>query len=143
MNYKKIHIGSLISQKVTEASIDIGHISSSLGYSIEDIRGMYESESLDVAALLNWSKLLHYDFFRLYSQHLILYAPQQKADLQNLNQKEPVLRRNVYTVEIIEFILEKITSGQMTKLEVMNRYNIPKTTLFKWFYKYGTENNPR
>jgi transposase-like protein len=39
-------------------------------------------------------------------------------------------------VEIIAFIMEKISSGEMTKLQIINRYGIPKTTLYKWISKY-------
>ena len=49
----------------------------------------------------------------------------------------PQFRKNIYTKEIIEFILGKIESGEMTKNQVMERYSIPKTTLYKWISKYG------
>lgn len=142
MNYKNIHIGSLISQKVQESSIKVDRIVNFFKCDIQEIQKMYEAESLDTKAMLSWCKLLKCDFFRIYSHHLILYAPPQKILLKTNSQKEKSVsefRKNVYTVEIIEFIVEKITSGKMTKLQVINRYNIPKTTLYKWVHKYNNK----
>ena len=100
---------------------------------------MYESKSLDTELLLRWSKLLEYDFFRIYSQHLILYAPisaDEKANQQNVNTSLPQFRKNIYTKEIIDFILEQIEKKEMTKNQIMERYRIPKTTLYKWISKH-------
>lgn len=101
---------------------------------------MYSSQSLDAEILLKWCKLLEYDFFRIYSQHLILYAPpaanekieQQKDKKTNL----PQFRKNIYTKEVIDFILELIANGEKTKKQVIEEYRIPKTTLYKWISKY-------
>ena len=139
INLKNIKIGSLIYKGVKDADIDIQRISNFFQCSEMDIEQMYKSESLDTNTLLKWSKLLEYDFFRIYSQHLILFAPpaaetkQQNKKITNL----PQFRKNIYTREIIDFILEQITTGEMTKSQVMERYRIPKTTLYKWISKYG------
>lgn len=95
---------------------------------------MYKQKNLTTDILLKWCKLLEYDFFRLYSQHLILYAPpaKQKENEKNKNSSLPQFRKNIYTKEIIDFILEQISNGKMIKNEVIEQYRIPKTTLFKW-----------
>ena len=100
---------------------------------------MYKHKSLDTEILLKWSKLLEYDFFRIYTQHLILYAPPVKQEENENNKKSslPQFRKNIYTKEIIDFILEQISNGKMTKNEVIERYRIPKTTLYKWISKYS------
>lgn len=100
---------------------------------------MYKHKSLDTEILLRWCKLLEYDFFRIYSQHLILYAPPstKKENPKKKKSSLPKFRKNIYTKEVIEFILGKIESGEMTKNQVMERYSIPKTTLYKWISKYG------
>ena len=105
----------------------------------EEIKEMFLQESISTDLLLKWSKLLEYDFFRLYTQHLILYAPPVKQEENENNKKSslPQFRKNIYTKEIIDFILEQISNGKMTKNEVIERYRIPKTTLYKWISKYS------
>jgi hypothetical protein len=102
----------------------------------EEIYHMYGSNEIGTEKLLRWSKLLDYDFFRIYTQHLILYSPpennKQKAETKT---ELPVFRKNIYTREIIDFILELIHTGVKTKAEIMQEYRIPKTTLYKWISK--------
>lgn len=138
MNFKDIHIGSLISQKVTESGIEISRICNFIKSTEQEITQMYEAKSLDCEILLRWSKLLEYDFFRIYSQHMILYSPLSKSD--NINKstssKLPKFRKNIYTKDIINFILELIESKEKTTQQIINEYNIPKTTLYIWIKKY-------
>ena len=139
MNFKEIHIGSLLNQLVTESGIEVSRICNFLKCTKKEISKMYESKSLDTELLLRWSKLLEYDFFRIYSQHLILYAPisaDEKANQQNVNTSLPQFRKNIYTKEIIDFILEQIEKKEMTKNQIIKRYRIPKTTLYKWISKH-------
>jgi hypothetical protein len=51
----------------------------------EAIDKIFESASVETDLLLRCSKLLEYDFFRIYSSHLILYAPPSadKVKIQN------------------------------------------------------------
>ena len=139
MNFKDIHIGSFINQRVTENGIEISRICNFMKCTEKKITEMYQSKSLDTELLLRWSKLLEYDFFRVYSQHLILYAPisaDEKANQQNVNTSLRQFRKNIYTKEIIDFILEQIEKKEMTKNQIMERYRIPKTTLYKWISKH-------
>lgn len=138
MNFKEIHIGTLINHRVTESGIDISRICHFLKCEEDEVQRMYETHSLDTEILLRWSKLLEYDFFRIYSQHLILYAPSAAGDgfPKSHRSRLPQFRKNIYTREVIDFMLEQITSGNMTKKQVMEKYNIPKTTLYKWISKY-------
>ena len=83
-------------------------------------------------------------FFRIYTQHLILYAPLSAVDEKTKVKKKsslPQFRKNIYTKEIINFVLEQINTKEMTKTEVMKRYGIPKTTLYKWISKYKNLSN--
>ncbi|SFN40310.1 hypothetical protein SAMN05421594_2608 [Chryseobacterium oleae] len=134
-NFKEIKIGAFIKQKVSEENIEMGRIINFMNTPEERILKMYESDSLDCDQLLRWSKLLEYDFFRLYSHHLILYAPASIAKKEKKTSL-PQFRKNVYTVEIIDFMLELLETGKKTKLEIQNEYHIPKTTLYKWIAKY-------
>lgn len=138
MNFKNIHIGSLIEKKVAESEIKSYRICKFIHCTEAQISEMYKAPSLDTDLLLRWSKLLEYDFFRLYTQHLILYAPPgpEKRDLmKNRSSLLPVFRKNIYTKEIIDFILELIRTGKKTKPEIIQQYKIPKTTLYKWISK--------
>lgn len=139
MNFKNIHIGILINQAVTESGIEMSRICNFFKCKEKEVTEMYQAKSLDTEILLKWSKLLEYDFFRIYTQHLILYAPPVKQEENENNEKSslPQFRKNIYTKEIIDFILEQISNGKMTKNEVIERYRIPKTTLYKWISKYS------
>lgn len=141
MNFKEIHIGRLIKDRVSEYHLDIARISNFLNCSDEDIKQMYLEKELKTDLLLKWSKLLEYDFFRLYSQHLILYAPQSAKDKNSENKnksKLPTFRKNIYTREVIDFILELYNSGEKTKNQIIEEYKIPKTTFYKWLKKYNS-----
>ena len=140
MNFKHIHIGQMIEKIVAESGIEISRICNFLKCTEEEITKTYNEENLPTYVLLKWSKILEYDFFRIYSQHLILYAPpsanENKSKKENQKSTVPQFRKNIYTNEIIDFILEQVNTGKMTKNEVINRYRIPKTTLYKWISKY-------
>lgn len=136
MNFKEIHLGKLLQKKVEEENIGTARICHYFKTSEKEIDEMYKSISLDINIVLKWSKLLKYDFFRLYSHHLLLYAPKGSKKLNSKKSSLPSFRKNIYTREIIEFILDEIKNEGKTKKEIMTKYNIPKTTLFKWIQKY-------
>lgn len=116
-NFLKIDIGSLICRLVAEKGLETLRICSFFSCKEEDIIKMYNAQSLDTELLLKWSKILEYDFFRIYTQHLILYAPQSSQSDAKKTTSLPAFRKNVYTKEIIEFILEEIACGKITKKE--------------------------
>ncbi|MCT2409460.1 transposase [Chryseobacterium antibioticum] len=141
MNFKEIHIGQLIEKRVSEKEIEVTRIGKFLNCTESEITEMYKSKDLSTEILLRWSKLLEYDFFRIYSQHLLLYAPSNNSLNQNgVKGKKPsllpVFRKNIYTKEVVLFILEMITSGEKTKSQIIVEYRIPKTTLDNWINKY-------
>lgn len=140
MNFKDIHIGNLLKEKYTERGISIDRISNFLNCSTMDIEQMFLSEEISTTMLLKWSKILEYDFFRIYSQHLILYSPPSAQNLSEKTKKSkilPTFRKSIYTQEVIDFILEQILTGKKTKNQVIEEYKIPKTTLYKWISKYS------
>ncbi|MBL1222315.1 transposase [Chryseobacterium sp. L7] len=141
MNFKNIHIGQMIEKRVSESKIELSRIRKFFQDTDQEICEMYLKESLPTDILLKWSKLLEYDFFRLYTQHLILYASSSVKEIR-VDKKTilPQFRKNIYTKEVINFILEQIETGKMTKMQVMERYRIPKTTLYKWIKKYKNLN---
>lgn len=139
-NYKNIHIGKFIKERVSEREIDSDRICNFINCTVQEAEQMFKHKSLDADLLLRWSKLLEYDFFRIYTQHLILYAPpasqQYKSNPKSEGAGLPQFRKNIYTSEIIAFILEMIKSGEKTKNQVIEQYGIPKTTLYKWISKH-------
>lgn len=140
MNYKDIHIGELIEKRLLEKKLEVSRVCMFFNCSEEVLTSMYKSKNLSTDLLLRWSKLLEYDFFRLYSQHLILYSPSSKlnaSEISNITKSElPEFRKNIYTQEVIYFILELIEHKEKTILQIIDDYNIPKTTLYKWIRKY-------
>lgn len=140
LNFKNIHIGSLIKQRVAELEFDHSRICNFMKCTETEIKKMYEEASLSAEVLLKWSKLLSYDFFRIYSQHLIFYSPPAKSGEPSVkNTKLPTFRKNIYTQEIKDFILEQLHSGEMTKNQIIEQYRIPKTTLYKWIDKHQSK----
>ncbi|UWX62063.1 transposase [Chryseobacterium oranimense] len=136
MDLKEIYIGQLIKQRVSECDISITRISKFLQCSEEEIEKIYEKKSVEADVLLKLSKLLEYDFFRIYSQHLILYSPQASIKYNCAKTQLPSFRKNIYTREIIEFILDLVETQQKSKAQIIQEYGIPKTTLYKWIAKY-------
>ncbi len=143
-NFKHIHIGKYLQARVEDLQIPLDRISNFLNVTHEEIESMYQSESIDSHQLLRWCKLLEYDFFRLYSQHLILYSSPTKKDATASDKKTshhlPAFRKHIYTKEIIDFMLELINTGQKTRQEIITEYRIPKTTLYKWIAKHTDTN---
>ena len=138
MNFKNINMGNLIHQRAKECGIDSDRISNDLNLPQAEIEMIYKSETIDVNILLKISKLLEYDFFRIYTEYLILHAPQRKTKNVISKRKKTesiVFRKNIYTKEIIDFILELLESKVKTEAEITNVYRIPKTTLCKWLIK--------
>lgn len=139
INFKNIHVGQLIRLRVEEKEIETRRICNFLKCNEDDINKMYESKDLETNILLRWSKLLEYDFFRIYTQHLILYTPPSSAsgkETSKKSQKLPTFKKNIYTKEIIEFILDMVNKGEKTKLQITQEYKIPKITLHNWIAKY-------
>lgn len=137
MLYKEIHIGNFIKERAEELAISTERICNFLKKDEESVEKIYKSASIETDLLLRCSKLLEYDFFRLYSSHLILYSPPSAVDKKknHRSDKIPYFRKNIYTQEIKEFIIRKIQSGEMTQTDIIKEYSIPKSTLHRWLQK--------
>ena len=135
--FYKIHLGSMIHKRVDELDYSTEKLCKFLKLTNAELLEIYKKESLESNLILKFSKLLDYDFFRIYSQHLILYSAKENKSENNIKSKLPNFKKNVYTHEIIDYILSKINSNEMTPSEVIKRYDIPKNTLYKWLKKYS------
>lgn len=137
--FKEIHIGSLIAALFKERAIDTDRALKFLDLKEDQLNKIFNQKSIDSNLLLRFSKLLEYDLFRVYTQHLVLYAPPTTLNIKvtdNLKSTIPQFRKNVYTKEIIEFIVDLIVTKNKTVQEVITQYNIPKTTVYKWLSKH-------
>lgn len=135
---KNIHMGDLITQRIKEYKIDSSRICKFMKCTDEELTRILSQKSIESDLILRFSILLEYDFFRIYSHYLILYAPPAKVKNTTVSAESalPQFRKKLYTQEIISFILNQIDSGKKSKKEVINEYKIPKTTLYKWISKY-------
>lgn len=142
INFKNIHIGQIIKKRCAEIDIKSHTICEHLQCTEKDIQETFISQSIDTSLLLQWSKLLEYDFFRIYTQHITLFTSYPKTpDSSSVGEQkpQPQYSKNIYTKEIIDFILDSVNSGLKTKKQIIEEYRIPKTTLYKWFKKYNTD----
>lgn len=135
-NYQDIKIGNLIEKEVNEKNIDISRICDNLKCTVDEINDLFNAESIETDKLLKLSKVLEYDFFRLYSQHLLLYAPASKSKNHNKESKLPKFRKNIYSDDVVQYMLKQIESGEKSKNQIISEYKIPKTTLYKWLKKH-------
>lgn len=141
-NFRNIHIGKLIYNRLKECEVSFERAAVFLKVSEEDLERIFTQKSLNSEMLLRCSKLLKYDFFRIYSQHLILYSPQNS----NTDKKEerkttlPIFKKNIYTKEVINYLVELVDNGNKTCKEIQHEYNIPATTVLRWQNKYSKKN---
>jgi len=136
MDIKNIHIGSHIKKIAQIKELSITRACIFLKCSHKDILNMYEKDTLETKLLLRWSKLLEYNFFMLYHSHLQIFSP-KAASTKLLSAKEKdreqyEFRKNIYSEEIILWLLEKIEHGELTTQEIIKKYNIPRTTIYRW-----------
>ena len=137
-NLKEINIGEMIQTRWKELDISLERTCKFLDCSVDELNQTFTKPQIATDVLLKWSKLLEYDFFRLYSHHLILYAPASpsKNNKAKVKTKLPEFRKSVYTKEVIDYIMKQIANNQKTPAQVIAEYRIPKTTLYKWIHKY-------
>lgn len=139
--FKDIFIGQLIQNRVNELDIPLERICKFLKISEKNLFNIYADKEINTELLLKFSKLLEYDFFRIYSQHLVLYAPPANVEYKSKpDHKEPTklpsFNKNLYTIELIEFIVELVETGEKKASAIITDYRIPKTTLYKWLKKH-------
>lgn len=142
MDYKNISIGSLIEERIKELDIDMERLHKFVGIDNEQLQRIISDNNVDADTLLRFCKILEYDFFRLYSQHLLLFSPVSKKTAQRNIEKSqvlPTVRKQLYTKEVILFILKKYESKSMSVQQIITDYNIPKSTLYRWITKYSKD----
>lgn len=65
-----MHIGQLIRQQVDEQGKTVVWFARQLSYSRTNVYKIYDKASIDTDVLIRISNILHYDFFKLYSEEL-------------------------------------------------------------------------
>jgi predicted transcriptional regulator len=139
---RDIHIGDIISKILEIKRINKKDFGQSIDASIFEIKNILKGKSMDTNLLLKCSKVLRYDFFRLYSSHLMLHhgisnSMSNKKEQNNIDGIN--IRKNVYTKELILYLISKVRNKEMTTKEVINKFGIPRTTFYKWLQKYPKE----
>ncbi len=143
MNYKSIHIGTHLKRIAELRNLSVSRACLFLKCTHQDILNMYTCKTLEVDVLLRWCKLLDYNFFMLYHSHLQLYKPAAmstrlpKAKLAKHEQLY-LFRKNLYSPDIIDWLLEQIEKKELTPQEIINKYHIPRTTIYRWIKQRQT-----
>lgn len=134
---KDIHIGKIIFTAFSESNLTEDFICEKIKCSSDELQQIYSEKNIDCLMLLQFSKLFRYDFFRIYSYHLCLYSAHSKKNPSDQKADNRLyVRKNFYSMEIIQFILGLIADGTKTKEQITEDYRIPTTTLHKWIKKY-------
>lgn len=142
MDFKSIHIGTHIRRIADIRELSISRACIFLNCNHKDIKEMYTKKSLDSDLLLRWCKLLDYNFFMFYHSHLQIYKPSasitklKNHQISNEEHKNYSFRKNLYMPEIIDWLLFKLDKGELTVKEIIEIYNIPRTTIYRWKKKY-------
>jgi hypothetical protein len=132
-NLRDIHIGNLLQECVNNEGIKSNDLIRKMKISKHKLMATFASKSIETEDLLKWSKFFNIDFFRLYSGHLILHhgisgiAPKKTEKTTKIH-----IRKNVYTLEIKQFVLSQIESNELSITDAISKYNIPKSTIYKW-----------
>jgi Helix-turn-helix domain len=136
MNLKNIHIGQIIHAKVEDQSMTQKRILNYFDCDEQDLHNMYNSKSLDTDLLLKWCKLLKVDLFRMFVAHLAMYHA-VTINKSKVKQERGVgeFRKNVYSVEVRNFVLQQVKNGNMSITDIISKYNIPRTTIYTWIRK--------
>jgi hypothetical protein len=132
IDFKKIHLGKVIKDLVQELDISEEFIMQRIKCDKNMLQSYYKSENIDVKSMLKWSKILRFDLFRLYSMHLMLHHGISMKPKNKQIKKELGLRKNVYTHEMKIFIINQIRNNAITISGAIEKYSIPKTTIYKW-----------
>jgi hypothetical protein len=106
----------------------------------ESLDEIYNTKNVKLYELLEWSKFLRFDLFRLFSMHLMLHhgisiSKSLKAD----GNAGISIRKNVYTQEIKVFVVSQIRNEEISVPDAIRKYSIPKTTLYKWLKQVSYE----
>lgn len=139
-DYKHIHIGHHIKSVAELKELSVARACKFLKCSAADIKDMYSKPSLDSQLLLMWCKLLDYNFFMFYHTHLQLYEPSassakfgSKPKLKNKEEAEEyTFRKNLYSPEIIEWLMNQFENNTLSAQDIIQKYKIPKTTFYRW-----------
>lgn len=141
LNYKNIHIGHHVKEIARIKNLSMPRACTFLKCNAIEVMRMYELQSMESELLLQWCKLLEYNFFMFYHSHLQLYKPSaatahiiQDKNESNLHESY-TFKKNIYSPEIIEYILGKLDKNEVSVKDIITKYNIPRTTIYRWVKK--------
>lgn len=103
MPTSNIHIGKLINKVWKQKNISIKQTLDSLKCNEEDVYKMLKKKSINTDKLLKWSRLLKYDFFRIYSQHLNPFTPKISGECPAMGKGKVLDAANIQSALLEEF----------------------------------------
>lgn len=53
--------------------------------------------------------------------------------------KPYIFRKNLYSSDIVNWLLERIEKEELSVNEIMTKYNIPRTTIYRWIKRRKTK----
>ncbi|MDZ4838798.1 MAG: helix-turn-helix domain-containing protein [Bacteroidota bacterium] len=136
-------IGHVIGHVLQERGMDKVTFAKLLDVSYPTALSILKSNNVRTEDLMLISQILKYDFFRIFSSELkkvcpaagrnILHGSSVGAAGIKVNKDEiPHFKKHLYTTEFIETIISDISKGEISKYEALKKYDIPKTTLYRW-----------
>ena len=69
METKKIHIGSLIEQRLSQSSLSVAEFARRINKTRENVYNIFKRPSIDTALLKQISETLNHDFFQYFSNN--------------------------------------------------------------------------
>jgi len=138
IDFKNIHIGKHIKELVSLNNISDERIYKFFKKDFIDLDKLYSLESIDSNELLMWSKLLKYNLFYFYNSHLQIHAPDAaRCTVKSVEKVKSTysFSKNYYSNEVIQFIVDLHLKRNKPISLIINKYNIPKTTIHRWIKK--------
>ena len=144
----KIHIGELIKKKLEESGMDKTVFAHRIKKSYPTTLNIFKKRSIKTDDLLKISKVLKYDFFRVYSAEIQLTCPKATNNVRQSAMSKgeatdttlPRFKKNLYSNEFIDNLVKEINEGKLSRYEAMKKYELPKTTLYRWCRKSALMN---
>jgi len=109
-----IHIGKLINKVWKQKNISIEQTLDFLKCNEEDVCKMLKRKSINTDRLFKWSRLLEYDFFKIYSQPLNFFTSETSEECATTNIK--ILNANNIQSALMEEFESKIRKEEQERM---------------------------
>lgn len=134
-------IGPLIESVLADRNMDKVTFARLLNKSYPTALTILKTNKVRTDDLMQICQILQYDFFRVLSGELkkacpqagrnMLYGNNTRGEMRN-DPRIPHYKKHLYTDEFIETVLGEIADKKISKYDALRKYQIPKTTLYRW-----------